>query len=303
MEASLNFVEMFVLLFFEHLYRCLSNLVCKSETVWWTCVEKSLIHLQSCHFKAAGLQLCIWIVKNPILKETSERTMTKRVTLWCWTGGELLVGSLLLMLCKEMLSCIYHGERGETVWVTLTNELYCLRIWGPPCSTIKPILFPFATSDWRSPSLFFCPLVRTPTTSCVSEADNETRLTMSRGAGGETGYRKRMKEWGREAKLKVSSRMHFSFCPWFLRECGPLPVLARTQWLRDLCVCLCVLMWLCRWVHSHGQKRDQECRVVRKRRGWGVCLENRVWAADLSLVRHVWFWSGYRLDSVCISGR
>lgn len=70
-------------------------------------------------------------------------------------------------LCKQTLACTNHSEGGEqfkSPW-----RMSCI-VWEyeSPCSPIKPILFPFTASAWRSPSLFFFCLVSAPTTSCVS---------------------------------------------------------------------------------------------------------------------------------------
>ena len=58
--------------------------------------------------------------------------------------------------------------RRRTVWVTLTNELYCLRSWEPLQPNKAQLCFYSPLHGWRSLSPFFCGLVRAPTTSCVS---------------------------------------------------------------------------------------------------------------------------------------
>lgn len=186
----------------ELLNRCLWNLLCKSEAFGeqTTCAEwlpKSdlVVHLQSCHLRLTSkilhgiwvtndhrvcLSVCYLYTEVPranfaLLKicekknEATKKSVGKKMDCLVPSRWTDLRGFYIdeCPLCKQTLACTNHSEGGEqfkSPW-----RMSCI-VWEyeSPCSPIKPILFPFTASAWRSPSLFFFCLVSAPTTSCVS---------------------------------------------------------------------------------------------------------------------------------------
>lgn len=237
-------------------------------------------------------------------------------------------------LCKQTLACTNHSEGGEqfkSPW-----RMSCI-VWEyeSPCSPIKPILFPFTASAWRSPSLFFFCLVSAPTTSCVSVPQSRTRLTRQRHVIEELrkmfarGYREAEKWCLQGEKRKV--RNEAKRLSWKFTACIFHPVRICVCVLERLCMCVwvihepwhacnscvyvCVLKCVCRWVHSYEQ-RDQRA-VLWGRKGsdskieyelssaasLSICCTLCTHSASVLFIVHFSVSSLQFKEPLCISGR